>query len=130
MRAAAAAAAGAGAWGPAARLTSAAGHINPIVTLALMIQKRVSPKRCLVYWTAQYSGAVFGALLLWAGISNTSYAQVNPSTDAIVNFTQGVTVVPAVRRAGGAPGGRALTRPAPRSAAPPTTSAPTRCRRR
>ena len=71
------------------------GHINPAVTLALMIHKRISPLRMFVYWTAQYVGAVWGSLILWAATSNASYV---PPRGAPTNFTVGVDIVPAVGR--------------------------------
>lgn len=73
------------------------GHINPAVTLALLIHRRVSPFRACCYCGAQFIGAVFGSLLLWASISQSSYAFHNPATaTTLKNFTIGVDVVPAV----------------------------------
>jgi len=73
------------------------GHINPAVTLAILIQRRISPMRAMLYWIAQFSGASAGALMLWGGISNVSYAPVN-GIEKLANFTLGTSIVPAVQR--------------------------------
>jgi len=40
------------------------GHINPAVTWACLITKKISIIRALCYWGAQFSGAIIGALIL------------------------------------------------------------------
>ncbi len=39
-------------------------HINPAVSLALFVARRISPATLLTYWAAQFSGAILAALLL------------------------------------------------------------------
>jgi glycerol uptake facilitator protein len=41
-------------------------HINPAVTFALAATKRFPWREVPVYWAAQYTGAVIGALGIWA----------------------------------------------------------------
>src|ERR1700681_3088329 len=41
-------------------------HINPAVTFALAVTKRVPWSEVPVYWAAQLIGAVLGALAIWA----------------------------------------------------------------
>ena len=74
------------------------GHINPAVTFALMLQRKVSPLRMVLYWIAQALGATLGSALLWAAISGSSY---NPAPGDVVNITgfrQGVDILPWVGR--------------------------------
>lgn len=40
-------------------------HLNPAVTLALVLADKFSPSQMVVYICAQLSGAMFGALLVW-----------------------------------------------------------------
>jgi glycerol uptake facilitator protein len=40
-------------------------HINPAVTFALAVTKRLPWKEAPVYWGAQYAGATVGALAVW-----------------------------------------------------------------
>jgi aquaporin Z len=40
------------------------GHINPAVTLGFLVTKRIAPMLAVVYWIAQFGGAVLAALLL------------------------------------------------------------------
>jgi glycerol uptake facilitator protein len=58
-------------------------HINPAVTFALAATKRFPWREVPVYWAAQYTGAVIGALGVWAifgtmgaalGLGQTSFA--------------------------------------------------------
>ncbi len=42
------------------------GHFNPAVTLAFVVTRRIVPSVAAVYWLAQLSGAVLGALALRA----------------------------------------------------------------
>jgi aquaporin Z len=43
------------------------GHINPAVTLGFLVTRRITPPLAVVYWVAQFGGAILAALLLkWA----------------------------------------------------------------
>jgi MIP family channel proteins len=41
------------------------GHFNPAVTLGFLVTRRMRASLALVYWIAQFAGAVVAALLLW-----------------------------------------------------------------
>jgi len=47
------------------------GHINPAVTLALVVTKRVHWKRAVLYVAAQILGGIFGALICWSAMPDT-----------------------------------------------------------
>jgi aquaporin Z len=40
------------------------GHINPAVTIGFLVTKRIAPMLAVVYWVAQFGGAILAALLL------------------------------------------------------------------
>jgi glycerol uptake facilitator protein len=46
-------------------------HINPAVTFALAATKRFPWREVPIYWVAQYSGAILGALAIW-GVFGTN----------------------------------------------------------
>src|SRR5690348_18359713 len=46
-------------------------HINPAVTFALAATKRFSWREVPAYWAAQVTGAVIGALGIWAVFAHT-----------------------------------------------------------
>jgi glycerol uptake facilitator protein len=46
-------------------------HINPAVTFALAVTKRVPWREVPVYWGAQFVGAVIGALAIWGLFAHT-----------------------------------------------------------
>jgi aquaporin Z len=48
------------------------GHVNPAVSLAVMIAGRMKPAEMAGYWLAQFAGALAGALIL-AAIAGTSH---------------------------------------------------------
>ena len=43
------------------RVVRAGGHLNPAVTLAALVTRKVSLIRALIYWAAQIGGAILGA---------------------------------------------------------------------
>jgi glycerol uptake facilitator protein len=49
-------------------------HINPAVTFALAVTKRVPWREVPVYWCAQVVGAVIGALGIWAVFGHSAIA--------------------------------------------------------
>ena len=49
-------------------------HINPAVTFALAITKRMPWKEVPLYWGAQWLGAVVGALGIWAAFGSGAVA--------------------------------------------------------
>ncbi len=62
-------------------------HINPAVSFALAVTKRLPWKQLPVYWAAQWVGAVLGAFAIWAvfghqavtlGMGQTSYGPNTP----------------------------------------------------
>jgi glycerol uptake facilitator protein len=73
-------------------------HINPAVTFALAATKRFSWREVPAYWAAQVSGAVLGALGIWAvfahsgidlGMGQTSFNQ-STTTYASAIFAEGI----------------------------------------
>jgi glycerol uptake facilitator protein len=73
-------------------------HINPAVTFALAVTKRVPWRVVPVYWCAQVSGAVIGALGIWAvfghsaitlGMGMTSFNE-HTSTWGSAIFAEGI----------------------------------------
>jgi aquaporin Z len=46
-------------------------HINPAVTMGVMLARRLPVRDAVWYWAAQFVGGILGALLLW-GMFNTS----------------------------------------------------------
>ena len=73
-------------------------HINPAVTFALAVTKRFPWREVPAYWAAQVSGAVVGALGIWAvfshtgidlGMGQTSFNQ-DATTWASAIFAEGI----------------------------------------
>lgn len=50
-------------------------HVNPAVSLGAFIAGRMSAKDMVIYWVAQFIGAVLGAIILGA-IAKTGFAQL------------------------------------------------------
>jgi aquaporin Z len=46
-------------------------HVNPAVTLGMLLAGRIPLRDAVGYWVAQFIGGILGALLLW-GVFNTS----------------------------------------------------------
>ncbi|TDD73337.1 aquaporin [Actinomadura darangshiensis] len=46
-------------------------HINPAVTLGVLLARRMTPVDAAGYWIAQFAGGILGALLLWATFSGS-----------------------------------------------------------
>jgi aquaporin Z len=46
-------------------------HVNPAVTLGVLLTRRISPRDAVGYWIAQFAGGITGALLLWAVFSQS-----------------------------------------------------------
>ena len=46
-------------------------HVNPAVTLGVLLAGRLPVREAAGYWAAQFVGGILGALLLW-GMFNTS----------------------------------------------------------
>ena len=44
-------------------------HINPAVTIGLLVSRRISPAEAAGYWLAQFAGGIIGAAGLWAVLS-------------------------------------------------------------
>ena len=51
------------------------GHFNPIVTLAMFLDRRVKAKDVLPYWMAQFAGAILAALALLLMMSSDHVAK-------------------------------------------------------
>jgi aquaporin TIP len=59
------------------------GHINPAVTLGFLVTKRIAPLLAVVYWIAQFGGAVLAALLLKWVIPNAAESASNLGVPAL-----------------------------------------------
>ncbi|QFG27219.1 aquaporin [Actinomadura sp. WMMB 499] len=46
-------------------------HVNPAVTLGVLLAGRMRPVEAVGYWAAQFAGGILGALLLWATFANS-----------------------------------------------------------
>ena len=42
------------------------GHVNPAVTLGMLLARRITLSGAVSYWIGQFAGGIVGALLLWA----------------------------------------------------------------
>lgn len=51
------------------------GHFNPAVTLAALLDKRVTLSDAIGYWVAQFAGATVGSLIVMAASSREAVAQ-------------------------------------------------------
>jgi aquaporin TIP len=59
------------------------GHINPAVTLGFLVTKRIAPLLAVVYWIAQFGGAVLAALLLKWVLPNAAESASNLGVPAL-----------------------------------------------
>ena len=59
------------------------GHINPAVTLGFLVTRRMTPLLAVVYWIAQFGGAVLAALLLKWVIPNGAESASNLGVPAL-----------------------------------------------
>ena len=51
-------------------------HVNPAVTLGVLLSGRIKPVEAAVYWCGQFIGGILGALLLWGVIARVpSYSR-------------------------------------------------------
>jgi aquaporin Z len=95
------------------------GHFNPAVTLAMILDKRVTLGDAVGYWIAQFAGATVASLLIWAAsgrvaVAGTTTGYLDASTAMLVETSLTaifIWVILAVTRTGGnhAPAGIALT---------------------
>jgi aquaporin Z len=44
-------------------------HVNPAVTLGVLLAGRIKPVEAIVYWCGQFAGGILGALLLWGVVA-------------------------------------------------------------
>ena len=47
------------------------GHMNPAVSLMMVLKRQISWTRMFSYWLAQFVGAMLGASLVWGAVSGT-----------------------------------------------------------
>ena len=59
------------------------GHINPAVTLGFLVTKRIEPLLAVVYWVAQFGGAILAALLLKWVLPNGAESASNLGVPAL-----------------------------------------------
>jgi aquaporin Z len=94
-------------------------HFNPAVTLAMLLDKRVSFSDAIGYWIGQFAGAGVASLVIWAitdresvGLTATSYTDLNTAIVVEVLLTAiFVWTIMAVTKSGAnhAPAAIALT---------------------
>lgn len=46
-------------------------HVNPAVTLGVLLAGRMTPVEAVGYWVSQFVGGILGALLLWGTFANS-----------------------------------------------------------
>jgi len=96
------------------------GHFNPAVTLAMLLDKRVSFSDAIGYWVGQFAGAGVASLVIWAaagsrqavGLTATTYGDLKTAIVVEVLLTAiFVWTIMAVTKSGGnhAPAVIALT---------------------
>jgi aquaporin Z len=44
-------------------------HVNPAVTLGVLLSRRMTLAEAITYWCGQFAGGILGALLLWAVVA-------------------------------------------------------------
>src|SRR6201996_9711673 len=54
-------------------------HVNPAVTLGVLLSGRIPLAEAVAYWIAQFIGAILGALLLWGTVSGSPLAHRAPT---------------------------------------------------
>jgi glycerol uptake facilitator protein len=64
-------------------------HINPAVTLALAVTKRFPWREVPQYWSAQFAGAIAGALAMWASFGDRAFDL--GAGFGVVDFNRAVT---------------------------------------
>ncbi|KAH9255288.1 hypothetical protein BASA81_006728 [Batrachochytrium salamandrivorans] len=69
-------------------------HMNPVVTLAMVLYNKFDPVLGLLYCLVQFVGSVLGVLLLWACISGVSWNP--PKGMDLTGFVPGMSVIPSV----------------------------------
>jgi aquaporin TIP len=71
------------------------GHFNPAVTFGFLLTRRLEPVIAVVYWAAQFGGAIVAALLLWWIYPNDVVDQANlgaPALNERIGAGPGLTV--------------------------------------
>lgn len=67
----------------AATMAISGGHLNPAVTFAMLLAKRISLTNALGYWAGQLAGAICAAALVRLAMPESALAAVNMGTPAI-----------------------------------------------
>ena len=77
-------------------------HVNPAISLSMLINKRISLKEFIVYIISQFLGALLGALLLYVVINSyqyngaSIYSQVGLGTNAFSADGAGISMLGAI----------------------------------
>jgi len=65
------------------------GHLNPAVTLAMAVMKKLRWAQLPVYWAGQYLGAFVASLVLWGNYAD-AIAAASPEGDNTIMDTAGI----------------------------------------
>merc|ERR1712032_339400 len=65
------------------------GHLNPAVTLAMAVMKKLRWAQLPVYWAGQYLGAFMASLVLWGNYAD-AIAAASPGDDNTIQATAGI----------------------------------------
>jgi aquaporin Z len=65
-------------------------HVNPAVTLGLLLSKGMTAVEAAAYWAAQFAGAIVGAAVLW--LLTSGFGDVTDQTGALGANDYGVTI--------------------------------------
>jgi len=65
------------------------GHLNPAVTLAMAVMKKLRWAQLPVYWAGQYLGAFLASLVLWGNYAD-AIATASPAGDNTIQATAGI----------------------------------------
>lgn len=68
-------------------------HLNPSVSIAMDIEKKITWLDFIVYVISQIIGAFLGALVIWAMLDGTKEGGVNPTVSSTVVATSGQLAV-------------------------------------
>jgi len=60
------------------------GHMNPGVSLMMFFKCQIGFKKMILYWLAQFSGALFGAAIMWGSVSGLAGMEMPDGSELAV----------------------------------------------